>query len=60
MWWQVNAFLTNMGKVPICNLQVAVDQSWKYYSVWPEWAEQSTWVNNFEVRHTSSTQRDYS
>lgn len=33
------------------------EKDWKYYSVWPEWAETAAWVNNFEVRQRRAVGR---
>lgn len=36
---QVNGFLTNTGKAPLCEVRLGVDPTQQYLSIWPRWAQ---------------------
>jgi len=51
---QVNGFLENSGRTNLCDVKIGFDDAEKLYSVWPEWARSSTWVNDFMPRQATA------
>lgn len=40
---QLNGFLINTGRTPVCNLRLKPVTSSRVLSFWPDWAEGATW-----------------
>ena len=51
---QVNGFLENIGRTNLCDVKIGLENADKLYSVWPEWARSSTWVNDFMPRQATA------
>lgn len=43
----MNGFLVNTGRAPLCEVRLGIDPHQQYLSIWPLWAQQGEWLDDF-------------